>query len=137
MYNETLLRTRSLEELRVIALNVGLTPHHAAKEESIIMNILLAQQPPEEELKDQPDLSVVETLFKKNTPDEIKGRLEFFGRSGGKIKFDDECWYLQYGIALDSGNLTVPLGLIERKARILLKARKPAKVKIGGEEMLA
>lgn len=131
MYTRELLQTKSLDVLRAIATQIGLTPHHASKEEKIITEILMVQKP---EIKAEEKPVEVAVM---NDPDEIRKALKFFTDKGGKVMFTDENWHIKNGIAEDSGHLTVPIPSIVTKAQMLLRARMPARIKIDGEEMLA
>ncbi len=135
-YTAADLTGKSLEELRTIAKQLNINPHHNAKAETIAYQIM--QQPqsalkaamdPMEHKAAQPQAPVI-----VNTVESIRAAIsEFLKKEGFVADFPgDDTWIFRYKGAEDSGNISIPLRVIKQRATIV--ARGAARLKSMGRD---
>lgn len=148
IYTAQELQMKSLEELRTISTQLGKVPHHASKEKRIMSDILLQQDmnrpvrdPEAPSGQDQDRDPMAPAVTEKATvcsPEEVVEAIASFRPEGMKVGFKDGCFHFEHRGRVDSGNLAQPLSHIVKLARLVAKGgRKPAQVKVNGENVLA
>ena len=122
------LKLKPLAELQAMYAQVlGTKPHHMKKAESLAVDILKARP----QIATQTVEIEQPKPAKKEAPawcteSEVRDALAQYIARGAVLTFADDCWQIKYGVASDSGHMSMPLKVIVRKVTTLLNSRLPA-----------
>lgn len=131
------LQKLELPELRTLAIQQGMTPHHRAKKDTLIRQIIehVTQPPVKKDMKHPAEQPPKEA--KLNTEADVSEAIKPFMKEGYQAIFTEENWHFKYKGAEDCGHMSVPLRVIRMKAESVSRgARNPKMVKIDGEMVL-
>lgn len=128
-----------IEELRTLAVQHGIKPHHKAKAETIAKLIIDAVTNTKTQDTMKHESQIEKGPAKINTEEEVRQACAtHFAKEGFLARFDDDNWYFSCRGAEDSGHMSVPLRVIKMKAENVSRgARSPAMVSIDGEKIMA
>jgi hypothetical protein len=126
------LAGKTIEELRGIAQQLNIKPHHKAKPETLIYQIMQqpqsalnaampaegAENDPMQHKAAQPVAPVV-----ANTEDSIREAIEAYTKKDGFVATfpGDGTWIFKFQGAEDSGNMSIPLRVIKQRAAIVAR----------------
>lgn len=141
-YTAEQLQPMTIEAIRAIAVANGLDYHHKHKAETIIERIILKQntmQPSDKAPDKAPVVEAPPAPSFKNTRDEVERRIEPYIQRGMRADFhEDDTWTFSFRGRMDSGNMQIPLQVIESLAAQVSKGGyRPPVVEINGEKVLA
>jgi len=119
------LSGKTPEELRVIAKKLNMKPHHNAKPETIIRQIL---QQPQAYVRDamQHVATTPVAPTHDNSPEIVLEAIkQYSDKEGFTAEFpDDGTWIFKCRGSEESGNLAIPLRIIKQKALFVAKGRR-------------
>ncbi len=120
-YTFETLRTKSFEELKAIAVGIGLGISEGEKRQKLLSRIMevtaqISPERPKEEMAEKARQSVF-----SNTEDGVLEALQPYLERGLHITFSDGCFHMRAGTKQDSGTLRQPLAVIARCAESLMR----------------
>lgn len=122
------LTGKSLEEIRAIAVDLGIKPHHKASAQTICKQIM--QQPKanaKEAIQRMDHVAAMPAAAPiQNSQDDVLQAIKaFLAKPGFEAKFpDDSTWFFSCRGAEESGHLSVPLRVIKSKAEQVSHGRR-------------
>lgn len=151
------LPNKSMKELRQIAKELGLTTTRESAE-ALRARITLTLQPglmdalnkngteagrdkaveaakPKAQIIIPPKWHTAQEVVEALRPYQERIKLAFYDQNGQPSSAYAKTWHVKNGPAEDSGNMTMPLELIRRKAEQIANARFPAKITRSGTDL--
>lgn len=129
-----------IEELRTLAAQHGIKPHHKAKPETLAKQIIdkvVNPAPKKQEMQHPAQKPAAAPVI--NTEEQVREACKaYFSREGYEVTFTGETWHFKYAGAEDTGHMSVPLRIIRMKAESVARgARKPVTINFDGERIMA
>ncbi|MDP9195204.1 MAG: hypothetical protein M3O22_00270 [Pseudomonadota bacterium] len=122
-YTFETLRTKSFDELKAIAVGIGLGISEGEKRQRLLSRIMevtsqISPERPKEEMAEKARSR--QSVF-SNTKDGVLEVLHPYLERGLHVTFSDGCFHLRAGQKEDSGTLKQPLAVIVRCAESLMR----------------
>lgn len=130
----TTLYDMPLEQVREVAMKLGIKPHHKAKKETIINQI--NQQPSAYKAQALGENHEKMAPAHVNTVEDVKEACKkFLAIDGFKALFpDDGTWIFSYKGSEESGNMAIPLVIIRNKAENVSRGKRGMKLISKGDD---
>lgn len=123
------LESKTSEELRALAKELGIKVHHKASDKTVIKQINAQQPHRVEGVVNKMEAKYARKVAQEheNTIEDVKealDRLTLPDEFQAKFNREEHTWWFKYNGAEDSGNLNIPLRLIVSAAVQVAKGRR-------------
>ena len=124
-YTRADLATKSLDELKAIAEQLKIKPHHLAKSDAIISQILAQPQAEIRDAIEHPAAAPSAAPLVIHTKDQVLAAIkQYASKEGFEATFPgDDTWLFKYKGAEDSGHMSAALRVIQQRASFVARGR--------------